>query len=641
MNTSPSSSDANAPWLHPSLTCDAVMKGGITSGIVYPGAISELAKRYTFRSIGGASAGAIAAAATAAAEYGRRTPNGGFARINDVPGELGTTDSGESRLLQLFVPERSTKRLFTAALGFVRYGKARALAGLAVAFPRFPMLAAAVAIVAAALALADVVSWTFAVIVIAFTPWILVLGVLWDAYTAFRRVADNDFGLCKLGPRSSDPNAKPLTLWLYELLQDIGGRPHGRPLTFADLWGVELPDKPDDLSAEQREALTRRGWDASARRIDLQVMTTNLTNGRPMRIPAGRDRHEGRADDGGGLLFDPDEWAEFFPKPVMDHLVAYSRVPSGERGDLLARLAKDNKLRYLPDGYALPIVVAARLSLSFPVLISVVPLWYIRDRRRAPAQLRRVLFSDGGISSNFPVHFFDTPLPRRPTFAINLAGFEAEEKPVKDDPSVSVVEPVPATGRAVETWKEIDSMFGLFISIKDAMQNWRDNSQARLPGFRERVIHVKLADGEGGLNLAMEKDKIVELNDRGRYAGTRLVELFSGAPADQPPVLTESWDHHRWARLRVSLSALERLLRSFAVGYTELEPGDEVTPRYETRIQRGTVKPYKFQSDAQQTFAIDTVQAYRELVDGWGNEQTLDDADRPHPVPALRLVPPV
>ncbi|KAG1385865.1 hypothetical protein G6F59_017159 [Rhizopus arrhizus] len=29
-------------------------------------------------------------------------------------------------------------------------------------------------------------------------------------------------------------------------------------------------------------------------------------------------------------------------------------------------------------------------------------------------------FSDGGISSNFPIHLFDAALPRWPTFAINL-----------------------------------------------------------------------------------------------------------------------------------------------------------------------------------------------------------------------------
>ncbi len=41
--------------------CDVVMKGGITSGIVYPPAVCELAQDYRFECVGGTSAGAIAA----------------------------------------------------------------------------------------------------------------------------------------------------------------------------------------------------------------------------------------------------------------------------------------------------------------------------------------------------------------------------------------------------------------------------------------------------------------------------------------------------------------------------------------------------------------------------------------------------
>jgi Patatin-like phospholipase len=54
----------------PDLECDIVMKGGITSGVIYPLAVCELAKTYRLHSLGGASAGAIAAAAAAAAEVG-------------------------------------------------------------------------------------------------------------------------------------------------------------------------------------------------------------------------------------------------------------------------------------------------------------------------------------------------------------------------------------------------------------------------------------------------------------------------------------------------------------------------------------------------------------------------------------------
>src|ERR671930_2470083 len=55
----------------PDKQCDLVMKGGITSGVVYPRAISRIARDYRLVNVGGASAGAIAAVVAAACEYRR------------------------------------------------------------------------------------------------------------------------------------------------------------------------------------------------------------------------------------------------------------------------------------------------------------------------------------------------------------------------------------------------------------------------------------------------------------------------------------------------------------------------------------------------------------------------------------------
>jgi predicted acylesterase/phospholipase RssA len=73
------------------LPCDIVVAGGVTSGIIYPGAVAMIARRYSFHCIGGTSVGAIAAAATAAAEYGRRTGSNprAFDQIAVVPASLG------------------------------------------------------------------------------------------------------------------------------------------------------------------------------------------------------------------------------------------------------------------------------------------------------------------------------------------------------------------------------------------------------------------------------------------------------------------------------------------------------------------------------------------------------------------------
>src|ERR1700674_2570226 len=100
--------------------CDLVMKGGITSGVVYPPAICALAKKYRFKNIGGTSAGAIAAAVTAAAEYQPRRDGSmdGFSALEGLPKELGTKGSGgKTQLLRLFQPDRPCLRLFRILTG--------------------------------------------------------------------------------------------------------------------------------------------------------------------------------------------------------------------------------------------------------------------------------------------------------------------------------------------------------------------------------------------------------------------------------------------------------------------------------------------------------------------------------------------
>lgn len=80
---SPANSEASVQY------CDLVMKGGITSGVVYPLAIVELSRKYLFKNIGGTSAGAVAAVITAAAEYGKRTGNpSGYERLEKLPNDL-------------------------------------------------------------------------------------------------------------------------------------------------------------------------------------------------------------------------------------------------------------------------------------------------------------------------------------------------------------------------------------------------------------------------------------------------------------------------------------------------------------------------------------------------------------------------
>src|SRR3954470_22815659 len=103
--------------------CDLVMKGGITSGVVYPKLIAELATRYVFKNIGGTSAGAIAAAACAAAEY-RRQASGdasGFTALSALPQQLGQASGRPARsmLFHLFQPAPAVAKHFAVLVSML------------------------------------------------------------------------------------------------------------------------------------------------------------------------------------------------------------------------------------------------------------------------------------------------------------------------------------------------------------------------------------------------------------------------------------------------------------------------------------------------------------------------------------------
>src|SRR4029453_8008122 len=102
------------------LQCDLVMRGGIASGLVYPRAIAKLAETHDFRSIGGTSVGAIAAAGTAAAAWGTKIGQDHFqTRLKHLPEELSEIRDGKTVLERLFQPQPGTRRLFRVLMAGV------------------------------------------------------------------------------------------------------------------------------------------------------------------------------------------------------------------------------------------------------------------------------------------------------------------------------------------------------------------------------------------------------------------------------------------------------------------------------------------------------------------------------------------
>lgn len=636
--------------------CDIVMKGGITSGVVYPGAVVRLARRYRFRSIGGTSAGAIAAAIVAAAEHARQTGRDeGFEVIERLPGTLGS----EGLMLQLFQADRSTRPLFDLAIACMGTKNwLRRSRAFLFAFRR-SALAASAAVLAAILAwLLGDADWAVGMGVALFVL-ILLGGVIREVLAALRAITANDFGLCRLGPAVGTQGRPALTTWLHQQIQEAAMRSDADPLTFADLWGVERAAGPASADLARLEALTRLSHRAECRRVDLHMITTDLTQGRPMRLPALYDRHRKELEDhAGDLLFDRYELRRFFPPSVVRHLVACAQPLDPADRSVVERRASElfdpatlepalrgpawdgevsgDRLLHLPIGPDLPVVVATRMSLSFPILIASVPLWRIvRDPEHA-TRVERVRFSDGGITSNFPIHFFDSPLPRWPTFGLDLTSPRPGERMDVRNARACVERPPSPGAPARERMREIDDLAGFAVAVKDAAQNWRDNSQARLPGFRDRIAHIKLAKGEGGLNLKMKKCVIRRLNQRGTVAGDDLCELFSGP--DEKPIRTDHWDDHRFARYRVTMAVMERLMKSYRLGYTERAEKDEITTPYAKRLVRGKrTPPFEFETQERLDAALAASQAYAACG---GQAGDLDDDKVPGPPAMLRTVPP-
>jgi predicted acylesterase/phospholipase RssA len=597
-------------YANPDRSCDVVMKGGITSGVVYPQAVCELAKTFRFRNIGGTSAGAIAAAAAAAAEFGRK--KGGFEALTELPDWIGKGHN----LRDLFQPQRRTRGLFKVVMAKVEHGWWWTIA---VALFRNLPLAVIGALPAAFLVLlADPGSSTVLKILIAACGILLgVLGVVlavvaFLAFQLLRTVPRNDFGLCSGWSEKFERTRKgtpPLTPWLYRKLNEYASLPLGEPLTFGHLWAG-----PDGTQAKPPA-------NPEKRHLNLAMMTTNLTNRRAHQLPF----------ESAEWLFCPDELRRFFPREVVDWMEGTAGeemiAPSGER------------LLELPEAKDMPVIVTTRLSLSFPVLLSAVPLWRrepASDSNSATVAPRRCWFSDGGIASNFPIHFFDRLVPRWPTFGINLRPFrpgEAEAPKDKEKDNTWMV--ASESEEIADWWYENGSLLEFLGGIGHTMQNRVDEAQMRVPGYRDRIAHVSLTDKQGGMNLAMEEDVISRLIARGGFAAERLREAYTRKPTSE----RVSWDAHRWTRLRSSLAVLEEMHTHFKEGYEgEVEPAG--APTYAEMLASGEdgSHDYPWADDRQRALAGEEVEAI--LAGGVDGDATNTVATgAPQPAPEGRIEP--
>lgn len=607
--------------LHP---CDLVMQGGITSGVVYPPVILQLRNSYRFHNIGGTSAGAMAAAAVAASEYGREKDD--FQELTYVRKWL----SKKGNMRNLFQPSVETKSLMNlvdilfvpstltsgaqqkkSRVASIRYAFRRGWNWLirciplrwvciwATRYPR-PSLGTLFGVVAAivlAFVLSLIVFGGFSLLAqTAVTPdmpifryTFIISGLLciWLGYQAGGLIdaiwklsnATNFFGICT-GHNGKDGSA--LTDWMSKELDKMACLAEkDRPLTFG-----HLKEKRLCRNSNGQYERCEEGQDVLDASIALKMITTNLSQGQPYLMPEGLK----------GFLFKIEDMNKLFPAYIVTHMTSHAgtyfitRMDEQGNKPVPVYFTPPDGYAFLPHPHDLPVVVTMRLSLSFPILMSAIPLYTISastltrpetEIALKEGDLQQNWFSDGGICNNFPLEFFDAWLPRFPTFGINLTSMPADafqgndlasngadkhmqegieqQKSIKQA-NMSVLDqrrPQKAPAQIPDvylpkaqdvqdpTWQGFLHTWEFLAAIVGTGLGYRDVMQANLPSYRERVVQIRLNKDEGGLNLNMPTSTIEKIVRKGDAAGDKLVKDFK-------------FEQHQWVRFLVLMKQLER-----------------------------------------------------------------------------------
>ena len=411
----------------------------------------------------------------------------------------------------------------------------------------------------------------------------------------------NGFGMCH--GRSQKTGHPALMEWVHSAIQDIAfGNPnHEPPLTFGDLIGLDH-EQP---------------------MIDLKMITTNMSAGRPHTLP----------DLAFKAGFSLEEWRKRFPDPIMKYLEK-----------VCGRWDSDIPARQLPSPEALPVIVAVRMSLSFPVLFSAVPLLgqrtggaggstqdaagdeaeadpvttALRDGATRTRSAKAaggnipIWLTDGGISSNFPIHMFDAPLPGRPTFAVSLDELGKGLAP----PANRVWLPTNARQGLYLPTKRIDTLGDFAGGVLNAAKDWQDQLLSAMPGQRERIAHVVLKSTEGGLNLAMPKKVAQELMLYGFQAGRLFVQDFD-------------FDEHRWRRALVYYDQLSQAVKASEIQWNA---------GYSTFLRNHQPLSYADVTAAERRTIADSITAFTGLA--WYIRPIINQARKfPKPKGQLRITP--
>lgn len=400
--------------------------------------------------------------------------------------------------------------------------------------------------------------------------------------------------LNKVAGLRTSPVERALVPWLSGAMSSVAGlatsvdgqpptMTEGTVLRFGHLWSAGYVSPAPGEEPEQ-DRLVEEATNPRARVVNLELVTSELTHQVPWRFPLTPDQI--RCNGVAQLYVSRADLERVFPPEVvaaMTHRGCQSQVVRNmETGEeLLAR--GHEQLFELPDMCDIPVIVPTRMSLAFPAMFEALRLYQrvcgpedeahlVRDEYGSrlgksganesiafPVEhpddpqtlwLQELWFTDGGVTANFPVHFFDSVLPLWPTLGVNLgphpAGHAHQDVWLPADNQSRTLPPAPLR----------DALTGFIGSIFQTARGWRDTYQTSMPAFRGRVAWVRQRPNEGGNNLFMTPDLIASLALRGALAGRRLRKRFEQ---------DAYWRRHQWLRLRIAADNLERLRQGLRV----------------------------------------------------------------------------
>lgn len=354
-------------------------------------------------------------------------------------------------------------------------------------------------------------------------------------------------------PSTVDQSVVP---WLDDCLTQLAGLQTGEVLRFGHLWAGAAYGTLRTESGREAEWRTLAST-PDHRLVNLELMTTDLSRQRPYRFPLPPTA----PDSPDQLFLDVTDLqrtgSELFPPAVVAALTEGEPIHAFDADGQVLELFP------LPQPWDLPVIFAVRLSMSLPLLFQAVRMYTLVQRTVVSDDYGRTLldegrpltwpedpeaeelwFSDGGITSNFPVHFFDSALPRWPTVSLNLGGHPVwaphQDVWLPQDWDRTTVSPTPVRASGAS----------FFNAILSTARTWRDSMQSAMPGYRNRIAQVRIRPDEGGTNLFMPAETIASMALRGAVAGARLRTRF---------VNTAHWNRFRWLRVRVAMSNVERL----------------------------------------------------------------------------------